>query len=370
MNTTTNIVNAAGIAGPNAANPPYSQRNKLLKAAENALGNGMLYRCECSEDRRAADLMVKRGILCEPLTNRCAPVESWRAQSDEQRLRAIIATVCHDYPQWPLCSISAAFVMGLCDTYWYHHRVHLAVTHPTRGTYMPEYVYEHVVPPQTATFEFQGLRMVSPELALLQCARDLPFIQALPIWDAALRSNITTATDLERYLDSRARAKGIRAARSLLRYSNGASESGGESAARALMLMLNFQEPRLQVEFRNPNGRGKIRPDFLWRLDSGLMIAGEFDGTLKYKDEAILRGRTAESVIIAEKDRETALNVLGIRVVRLLWEDVLDQAQFEQKLAQIGVPRVAGDEYQERRALRDYHGRKFVGERLSLRGVG
>ncbi|MDD6461198.1 MAG: hypothetical protein PUF51_01785 [Bifidobacteriaceae bacterium] len=345
------------------------QQDKIIECCERAARHGMLYRCANPAEARAARKASERLVLTEPLLRRFTVAQTWSALPEPERLRMILTSVALDHPAWALCSISAAYLMGFTDSYWYHSQVHMAVPHNARGTYTPKYVAKHTIPDEAPTPQVCGIRMVTPERVLLECAQDLPFEESLPIWDNALRRQATTPQRIAHCVECYSNHVGVCASRLLLRYANPASESGGESAARAAILKLGFQEPQLQRVFRNPNDGKKLRTDFFWNLDFGRKIAGEFDGMRKYKDEAILQGRNAEDVIIAEKDRETALNALGVMVVRFGWDAVHEPGILEQQLARMGVPKVGERELLERQKLAQLRGRMLHGTRLSLRGV-
>lgn len=345
------------------------QQDRLLEACKQAMAQGVLFRYANPKERRAVRRAPLRSMLVEPLPRAFAMAQAWRALSEAERLRIIFATVAQDHPTWAMCSISAAYVMGLTHTCWYHSQVHMAIPRRHRGAYAPQYIARHVIPESAEIMTVNGIRTVTPERVLWECAQELPFQESLPIWDKAFRCKLTTRERMEQYLEGRASHCGVRVCKLLLRYANPASESGGESAARAVMLQLGFVEPQLQVTFRNVVDGRRIRPDFLWELEFGRKVAGEFDGMCKYKDEAILEGRDAEAVIIAEKDRETALNALGIMVTRFGWDDVREPRLLERELAKMGVPRVTGAELAARKALALFHGKERDGVRLSLRGT-
>lgn len=89
-------------------------------------------------------------------------------------------------------------------------------------------------------------------------------------------------------------------------FSTHLSDSVRESEARMLIDRLGFPVPVLQREFRLPNGR-TAKPDFYFE---DFDHAAEFDGTGKYFDPEILRGRTPREALLEEKDRADALRRL------------------------------------------------------------
>ncbi|GAA5084233.1 hypothetical protein GCM10025760_01870 [Microbacterium yannicii] len=70
-----------------------------------------------------------------------------------------------------------------------------------------------------------------------------------------------------------------------------------------LIALLGFPEPQLQARFTLADGREAFS-DFFWPDHRHI---GEFDGAGKYRDPGLLKGRTPEEVLLAEKDREDEL---------------------------------------------------------------
>lgn len=81
------------------------------------------------------------------------------------------------------------------------------------------------------------------------------------------------------------------------------ADSVRESQSRVLIALLGFPEPQLQARFTLADGREAFT-DFFWPDHRHI---GEFDGAGKYRDPGLLKGRTPEEVLLAEKDREDEL---------------------------------------------------------------
>lgn len=60
----------------------------------------------------------------------------------------------------------------------------------------------------------------------------------------------------------------------------------------------------------------------------------------KYNDPRFRGGRTVNEVLIAERERESHLNALGLPVMRFKYADVLDRRRFVRLLEKFGIPRV------------------------------
>lgn len=100
-------------------------------------------------------------------------------------------------------------------------------------------------------------------------------------------------------VEGRAAARAARAAG----FATHLADSVRESQSRVLISVMGFPPPELQVRFVLSNGREAFT-DFFWRDHRHI---GEFDGAGKYRDPAMLKGRTPEEILLAEKDREDDL---------------------------------------------------------------
>jgi len=105
--------------------------------------------------------------------------------------------------------------------------------------------------------------------------------------------------DRARIVTGRGSARAPRAAD----FATSLADSVRESQSRVLIALLGFPEPELQARFVLADGREAFT-DFFWREHRHI---GEFDGAGKYRDPALLKGRTPEEVLLAEKDREDEL---------------------------------------------------------------
>lgn len=160
----------------------------------------------------------------------------------------------------------------------------------------------------------EGIPCTSLARTVFDLARTLPREAAIAAADAAFRAVAWDEQDRtydlaaaegfrDELLDRLAKAagsRGIRQARFVLGFADGRAQRPGESVSRLYLADLGFAPPRLQVPFAGPRGEA-------WSIDFGLDDAdawGEFDGKGKYTDPAMLRGRTAEEVVLAEKYRE------------------------------------------------------------------
>ena len=117
-------------------------------------------------------------------------------------------------------------------------------------------------------------------------------------------------------------------------FSTDLSDSVRESQSRVLIDRLGFPAPILQRSFTLP-GLGDVRTDF-WFED--FEHVGEFDGTGKYLDPALLEGRTPEEALLAEKDRGDALRRVVRRVSRWRTPALRDPRELYDVLTGDGLP--------------------------------
>lgn len=123
-----------------------------------------------------------------------------------------------------------------------------------------------------------------------------------------------------------------------LAFADGRAESPGESWMRVLIHQLGFEVPDLQHEYRLADGR-RFRTDFRWPT---IRLAGEFDGRLKYRAGEARGDRSAEQVVIEEKDREDAVRASGDGMLRCVWDDLRNPSILRHKLEAAAVPRRSG----------------------------
>ncbi|WP_127472762.1 hypothetical protein [Microbacterium sulfonylureivorans] len=117
------------------------------------------------------------------------------------------------------------------------------------------------------------------------------------LWTRRRGGALTTPallSDAARSYDGRASATVLRASA----FGRGGADSVRESHSRVLIAHLGFPDPVLQQRFRLSTGFAYT--DFWWPEHRH---AGEFDGTGKYLDPQLLRGRSPQQALIAEKDR-------------------------------------------------------------------
>lgn len=161
---------------------------------------------------------------------------------------------------------------------------------------------------------FTHTGLVSTAVAL---ARTEPFTVALACVDHMLHHemSINNVVDVSSWrhwqsevsavLRATPRMTGNLAVRALLEFASPASASPLESVSKLRMLQLGV-DFELQKRIRNSNGRW-------WYIDfwfTGQQLFGECDGRIKYSDEELRQGRSANDIVYAEKRRENAIEAI------------------------------------------------------------
>jgi hypothetical protein len=149
--------------------------------------------------------------------------------------------------------------------------------------------------------------LTTPAQTAIDLAAALPFVQGVAAADQALWRRrpggaLTTPAELDRVATGflgRAHARVHR----VTSFARPGADSVRESESRVLIARLGFPEPELQHRFVLSDERVAYT-DFWWPDFSHV---GEFDGVGKYLDPALRDGRSADQVLIEEKDRADEL---------------------------------------------------------------
>jgi len=166
-----------------------------------------------------------------------------------------------------------------------------------------------------ATVDWRGHAITTPAQTALDLARGGTFTVGVIALDQArwarrTGGHLVTLADLEAIVDADPRQRGRARTHAALDFSTELSDSVRETQGRVLIDRLGFPAPVLQRRFHLPSGRTADTDYYFEDFDH----AAEFDGVGKYLDPALLKGRTPEEALIAEKDRGDELR----RVVREL----------------------------------------------------
>jgi very-short-patch-repair endonuclease len=167
----------------------------------------------------------------------------------------------------------------------------------------------------------EGLRVTSLERTIIDCARLLPFEQAMVIADSGLARGADEGW-LQRLAVEGKATRGIRQVREILRLADGRAESPAETRFRLLLAEWNLPEPEMQLWIRTEGGR--VRVDFGW---SNRRIVIEVHGYAKYSDYGPIDRKVAE-----QRAREACLVAAGWRVLNVYWPELDDVAALHRKV--------------------------------------
>lgn len=321
----------------------YRHCMKRNTSLENAL-NQAQYRSMClwprqPQMRQLARRRAEANELLAVRHNLFARPQYWQSLDYRERIMHILRATSARHPSWILCWISAAAVWGLNDTYRMHDSVHIAVTTANSSRNRKHLRFHYIPNPDAVTRK--GIRVTGLLQTIFDCARSLPFPQALAICDAAMRLYSLNADTLMNHVIQQGRRAGIERARFTLSRANPLSESGGESICRAWLILWGYARPQLQQRFVDPVTGQERRVDFAWNLDNGLIIVLEFDGREKYVNADMLGEQNSVDAVLEEKRRESNLQLSNrIIFVRTWYDEVIRQPHLVQrKLDLAGVPR-------------------------------
>ncbi|GAA4822885.1 hypothetical protein GCM10023353_34400 [Tomitella cavernea] len=239
-----------------------------------------------------------------------------------ERHRLQITAAVHDLRRPAAVShVSAAVVLGL--PLWNADgalvRVHMTRSGSGNGNSNVRKIMHSVPLPDDQVIEFDGISVTSAARTIVDIAGMGLFEQAVCMGDHALNNALISVDDLDTALGSLRGCKGAAQARAAVRAMDLRSESVGETRCRLLLTRLGLAPTSLQRVVRY-EGKYIARVDFS-HDDEG--IVGEFDGMVKYR----LHGQTGEAqsrALADEKAREERLTSLGLKVVRIVWKDLVD----------------------------------------------
>ena len=158
--------------------------------------------------------------------------------------------------------------------------------------------------------------VLSVPRTLVDCAREWSLTDGVIAIDAALHEQKVTRDELVRAVLAGAHRPGIAQAARALGLADGRAESPLETRGRLALLASGLPRPELQVEIRDAGGLiGRVDG---WYEEAA--VAVEFDGRVKYTDPRY--GSSPGEVLWKEKRREDQMRALGIRVVRVVNDDL------------------------------------------------
>lgn len=283
---------------------------------------------------------LKLGQVVEPLPGLYARKEYWDGLNRGQRTMHKIRGLSRLRPGWVFCGPSAAFVLG-ASVSWSCLEPIEVVSSSGHRLLLGGRVHGRYANDDDAYGVYSdGIWTTSPLRTALDCARRMPFRDAVAVVDSLMVSGRFSKEEFLSYVDGLPGGfRGVARAREVASFADVRSGSGGESVARAAMWELGFAAPELQVSFCDPIDGSEYFVDFLWRLPDGRTIAGELDGGEKYVNPKMTGGKSVLEVMRDERRRESRVTASCDAVVRFSPADVADNRRFSQLLDAFGVPR-------------------------------
>lgn len=167
----------------------------------------------------------------------------------------------------------------------------------------------------------------TPERTLVDCMRNLPFDEALAIADSALRSHDFSYADLIGLAEA-TRGRGRSRIIGVARAASHLPANPFESVLRAQAILAGLDvRPQLPVEL--PKGR-VVHPDV---ADQSLHIALEAEGFEWHSDAAAMT---------RDCTRYNLLTVIGWRVYRFTWQQVMFEPEYVQEILRLAVAEARG----------------------------
>ncbi len=242
--------------------------------------------------------------------------------------------------------VSAAVVHGL--PFWHSEMpaVHITRDRSAKARRGPRLQAHRAALYEDEVVPIGGLRVTSVARTVVDCARTLPFENAVVLADAALGRGLVTRSELHGQVRRHARVPGALAAEQVIAFADGRSAGVGTSRSRVLFRAAGLPAPDLRFAVPGladvPGGTAD-ESDFAWPADR---VLGEFDGWEEFG--RLLgpgpepQGPHRELALANERARHRLLLAAGWRVVRWTWADLTRPAavvlRVREALAAAGEP--------------------------------
>ncbi|HEY5319311.1 MAG TPA: hypothetical protein VIJ76_00395 [Galbitalea sp.] len=254
------------------------------------------------------------------------------------RIRAVVATRRRSMvlSHWSAAAIHGLPVIGRWPT-----AVHVIVG-PVSGGRSRNGVVKHALTLRDEdVVEVDGLLVTSVARTVLDMAISADPLTAVIAADRALlvdrfrrRPPLASREDLVEAWNRAMPFRGHRRAEHVIEFGETRAESPLESVSRLNMWVIGCPRPVLQQSFSDAEGYiGDT--DFFW---PDLQLTGEADGEIKYLDEEMRGGRSADQVVLDEKDREDRIRALRKGMTRWRWEVGVNPSALRAHLVHAGLP--------------------------------
>lgn len=259
-----------------------------------------------------------RGDLARLAEGLYVLVQEWEGLSEIEQHLALCRAALAAVPGAVVSHASAAVLHGLPKPTGPLGKVSLVSQTECQLTSSPD-DWKRVLHGGLARQDWQekhGLLVTVPARTAADCIRTLGLRNGLAIADAAVRQQLMVADDLLAARMQQRRWPGATNIDVALALLDGRRESWLESASVVVAFRNGYSKPLSQVTIHTPEGAFVGRADFLWHRGG---VIGEADGLGKYRGDFDAAGLSVDDMaarVIAERDRERALEALGFGVAR------------------------------------------------------
>ena len=291
--------------------------------------------------RSAVRLLVQRGQLIRLARGAYLDARVWGRLTADERYRARIHAAAGGRVAADelLCGPSALALWRLPALRDWPDEVH-SVRRTASGGRRTGLLVRHATARMDGGSTIDGLPVTSLARTVADVSAAGELGAGLMAADAALRGMRTgswvrpplSQDDLVAEAEARPKRYGRSRALTVARLADARAESPGESLLRASIHLLGLPMPELQWEVRGDSGRRYV-VDCYWP-DQDFVL--EFDGKAKYLDPALRGGRTAEEVVVAEKEREDEIRAQVRGMTRAGWTVALAPKRLEARLRAAG----------------------------------
>ncbi len=178
-----------------------------------------------------------------------------------------------------------------------------------------------------STVVVEGLRVVSPEVAVVQVAAAFGLHAGCVAADSGLHQGLITRPDLRDEVEHAGAIPGISRARMVTLTCRSGAESPGETLLRLTVERLGYRT-ETQCAVAVANARPFAFADLRIVGTRGLL---EFDGALKYG------GADGRQALINEKAREDRIRSLGWHLERVVWRDFDDLPELARRIQALAL---------------------------------
>ncbi|QIM19388.1 hypothetical protein G7066_13835 [Leucobacter coleopterorum] len=293
-------------------------------------------------NRRGVERALADGLLRRVSRDSYVDAEYWRQTTSEIRhlIQMLAALARAEKP--PVFSHHSAAILHRLPLFQFRDEpLHMTALQGPRVNSKGKIV-RHI-----GRLEADDLIQIGPFLctSLMRTAVDVARVASLEVglgsMDAALRRDGKSMQRQRDWLRAAqqhvSKVKGMRgnaAARTVLARANGSAESVAESVSRLYLEDFGF-DVATQVAVRSPYGGRPYRVDFEL---FGLGVFGEVDGVVKYTDPEMTRGKTANQLVIEEKQREDWIRgVTSYRMIRWGMPHLRTRGVFRDRLISFGI---------------------------------